>query len=486
MEARLRRQYFLFFAAVFVMALLVLSHVTRSDGDDTYFYIYANEMGFIDYLRWRYATWTGRMGAEAIVYIIFRSNIWVWRVVNAAMLSLLPMGLIRLTQTVTGCAADEPHKLYVPLTAVAAYFMMSVMTLGYAAVWMNGSIFYTWTFTCGIWSLVPVAESVMGHGVKRRTFLLSIPLALIASMSIEQMGAVLIAFEVLAVLHNMYKMRRGEGAYLSQAMCNAQWLLIIQTVITVIGFAVCYMAPGNDLRTASEIETWMPEFQTLGVGRHILITAQWLLSSFANESKLFLAAIWCIGIALLWQGCAINTPKGGNRAHSYVYGSGNGRVSRIVWSGIAAIFTITALLPFAGIDILSDLGVAELETASCIEHVPDFADFTARMWGCMAWWSLALIFTFVWLCKVMGFRPIILLAYLAGIASEAILYFSPTMYASGERIYYLTDILLLFVLLSMLLKLRGDKARWAVCAGITAAGVCNFLSQLEIIASRIS
>ena len=33
-----------------------------------------------------------------------------------------------------------------------------------------------------------------------------------------------------------------------------------------------------------------------------------------------------------------------------------------------------------------------------------------------------------------------MLAYLAGIASEAIMYCSPTMYASGARVYYLTDL----------------------------------------------
>jgi hypothetical protein len=486
MEGRLRRKYFLFFAAVFVAALCVMSRVGRSDGDDTYFYIYANNMQFLEYLKWRYATWTGRMGAEAVVYIIFRSNIWVWRIINALMLALLPMGVIRLAATVTGCTTDDSHKLYLSVTSVASYFMMSVMTLGYAAVWMNGSIFYTWTFACGVWALVPVADSVMGREIKRRTFVVSIPLALLASMSIEQMGAVLIAFEMLAVAHNIYKTHRGGNTYLSGAKSTAQVLLIVQTIITIVGFIICYMAPGNDLRSASEIETWMPEFASLGVARHILITAQWILSSFANESKLFLAAIWCIGIVLLWQGRNIDAPEDGKCEYSNVYGTGHGSVSRIVWTVIAAIFTIISLLPFAGIDIFSDLGLGALDTEMCIEHVPEFADFSARIWVCMAWWSAALIFTFVWIWKVVGFKPIILLAYLAGIASEAVLYFSPTMYASGERVYYLTDILMLFVLLAMILNVKGDKARWAVCAGMTAAGVCNFLSQLDIIAARIT
>ena len=47
-----------------------------------------------------------------------------------------------------------------------------------------------------------------------------------------------------------------------------------------------------------------------------------------------------------------------------------------------------------------------------------------------------------------------MLAYLAGIASEAIMYCSPTMYASGARVYYLTDLLYLFIILTLAFSLK--------------------------------
>lgn len=58
---------------------LVLRSVELSDGDDTYFYYCARSMGFFEYLSWRYQTWVGRMAGEALVYLVFRSNIWLWR-----------------------------------------------------------------------------------------------------------------------------------------------------------------------------------------------------------------------------------------------------------------------------------------------------------------------------------------------------------------------------------------------------------------------
>ena len=83
-------------AAIF----LILNQTGYSDGDDTYFYHYSTTMGFFEYLSWRYQTWVGRMAAEAIVYITFNLGLGFWRVADAVMMVLLPIGILRL-----GCKA---------------------------------------------------------------------------------------------------------------------------------------------------------------------------------------------------------------------------------------------------------------------------------------------------------------------------------------------------------------------------------------------
>ena len=82
----------IFWALMLIGALLVVSQSSYSDGDDAFFYQYTNSMGFGEYLSWRYQTWVGRMSGEAFVYLAFRLGLGFWRVVNAVMLVLLPMG----------------------------------------------------------------------------------------------------------------------------------------------------------------------------------------------------------------------------------------------------------------------------------------------------------------------------------------------------------------------------------------------------------
>ncbi len=153
------------------------------------------------------------------------------------------------------------------VAVVSGYLLMAIMTVGYAAIWINGSIFYTWSFTCGIWALVPVADIVFdtgdGGSGDHNTwhFFYSIPCAVLASMSIEQMAAVLVTFEVLAVL--VVILRKHES--------KEPILLIIQTAVTVVAFVILFLAPGNDIRVASEVQNWMPQYENFLFGSIFLL-----------------------------------------------------------------------------------------------------------------------------------------------------------------------------------------------------------------------
>ena len=119
--------------------------------------------------------------------------------------------------------------------------------------------------------MMPLADLVFDTGAfSNRQLIYALPCSVIAAMSIEQMGAVLLAFEGLSILSLLLQKKRIPVAI---------W---IQTVITFAAFVILFMAPGNDVRVASEIATWMPGYKELSVGKHLFMTIQWMLSSFAN------------------------------------------------------------------------------------------------------------------------------------------------------------------------------------------------------------
>ena len=308
----------IFWAFMAIAIFVILNQMGYSDGDDTYFYHYSTTMGFFEYLSWRYQTWVGRMAAEAIVYITFNLGLGFWRAADAVMMVLLPIGILRLGCKAAGYTGyiallneyqervdvgTEQHNsgelnvwrniwksIRYPVLLASGYLLMSVMTLGYSAVWVNGSIFYTWTFTAGVWAMMPLADLVFDTGAfSNRQLIYAIPCSVIAAMSIEQMGAVLIAFEGLSILSLLIQKKRIPA------------VIWIQTAITFVAFVILFMAPGNEMRVASEITTWMPGYKELSVGKHLFMTIQWMLSSFANEGKAFFIAIWTAGFLLLMK-----------------------------------------------------------------------------------------------------------------------------------------------------------------------------------------
>lgn len=444
----------LFWALMFFGAFLLLTQVGYSDGDDAFFYQYTHEMGFFEYLSWRYQTWVGRMSGEAMVYIAFSLGIWFWRIVNAMMLVLLPCGVLKLAEKATGIRT----KNFLPgesVAVVSGYLLMAIMTVGYAAIWINGSIFYTWSFTCGIWALVPVADIVFdtgdGGSGDHNTwhFFYSIPCAVLASMSIEQMAAVLVTFEVLAVLVVILRKHEKQRTI----------LLIIQTAVTVVAFVILFLAPGNDIRVASEVQNWMPQYEELSFWEHLFVTVQWLVSSFANENRLLLFGIWLAGIL-------------------HIICKNERKASDVACMTAAGLFSAAALLPFAGIKVFSDCGLHIADITVRLEQVPRIEEMQAANWFAMCWWIAALLFTCILIWKVSKHNVVLMLVWLGGIASEAIMHFSPTIYASGARVYYLTDWMCMFIILVLAFKMPGKRWRDLYYSIVAGFGVWNLLYQV--------
>ena len=460
-----KRNFMIFGALMFVGILFVLSFVGYSDGDDAFFYQYANQMGLFEYLSWRYETWVGRMAAEALVWVTFRSGIWFWRVVNAAMLLCLPVGIAGLAGRIVrgdshrvgdeaclpsrgrereGEAAGAARAWFgAVLICFCGYLWMDAMTLGYAAVWVNGSIFYTWSFTCGIFALFPAADAVFGR--KRAPWYAgwyALPCCVIAAMSIEQMGAVLLTLEIIACAVLLGKRRA------------VPVLLAVQTALTALSFATLFLAPGNELRIAQETQTWMPMFDTLSVGEHLFLTLQWLLSSFANENSVVLCALWMFLAFVLWE-----------------------RKKRVLlWP--LALFAVAGVLRFFGVSLFCDMGMGEAAAGGQVLSLPAMSELTAGNIFAMVWWSAALVYTLVLLVLAARAPVTMALVYLAGIASEAIMYFSPTMYASGARVFYLTDLCVIFLTAGLFLQIENTKRRrWAFGLALFT-GILHFGVQI--------
>lgn len=446
---------------LYVVSLVVLSFIGYSDGDDAFFLEYCGNMGFLEYLRWRYETWTGRIASEAMMYIFFNLDLWVWRIVNAGMLVAFPVVAVALKKRVVSAdeeATENGRVLVSLIMAMLFYLFLDIKAFGYSTIWITGSMNYLWPMVCGIVALCVVAEVTFDvrkeNGIVAWKFVLAVVCALIATMSSEQMGAVLLAFEMLCIAQKIRKKQSVGGG------------IVVLTVATMGAFAVSSLSPGNDLRIVAAIEYNMPQFESLTIGERGFLLIQWLVSSFANESAVFLIAIWLIGILLLWERMRENKAD-------------RKEFTSMKWFMISGgIFLIVAILGKCGVTILNDIGINLAGLTGLVEQVPQAANMTAVQWGALVWWILALIFTFFFLWKVSNGSCLILLIYLGAVASEAIMIFSPTIYSSGERVFFLAGLMLWFIAMVLYETLPKGKMRVIYVSALVCIGLGNLALQL--------
>ncbi len=456
-------------ALLYAGCLAVLSFIGYSDGDDAFFLEYCSSMGLFEYLKWRYAEWTGRMVSEAIMHIFFNLDLWVWRIVNAGMLAALPVALValkkRVVPDVDGWSENDKNRsLFVGLImAILFYAFLDIKAFGYSAIWITGSMNYLWPMVCGVVTLGVVAQVAFdakdGNKVPAWKFAAGAVCAIIAAMSSEQMGAVLLAFEIICIAEKLWKKR---------AVGIGMWIL---TIATIGAFLVSSLSPGNELRIAMAVEHNMPQFEALSLSERFFILVQWLVSSFANENVVFLIAIWLVGILLL--ACKI---KSGNlqdkcalRAKIYLAGS--------------AVFTVVALLGKCGVTVVSDIGINLAELAGLVEQVPAASDMSAAQWTALVWWLLAMVFTLFFLWEISDKKWLAAFTYMGAVACEVILIFSPTIYSSGERVFFITGLMLMFLVMVLYEQLPKGKVRAGYVGALLIFGVGNLLLQaMELLA----
>ena len=224
-------------------------------------------------------------------------------------------------------------------------------------------------------------------------------------------------------------------------------------------FAVVLAAPGNTLRVAAETETWFPAFQALSFGEHTFISVQWILSSLANEGKIFLVLIW---IAALLSA----TPKSKPTVVATV------------------LFSAVAILPLAGITALADTGINYIDPAVRPEVFPSIANATVLNFVTMAWWLAAATFTLFLIHRHLGARGTFL--FTIAILCEAMMFFSPTIYASGERVFFVTDWILAFIILCLFSKIASEKHRNIFFSVALILALLNILTQVPEMLAKLS
>ena len=130
------------------------------------------------------------------------------------------------------------------------------------------------------------------------------------------------------------------------------------------------------------------------------------------------------------------------------------------------------------------MGINYIDPAVRPEVFPSLAQATPMNILAMIWWFAATAFTLFLIQKHLGAKSAIL--FIVAILCEAMMFFSPTIYASGERVFYVTDWILVFIILNQVSKIPSEKRKLIFFSLALILTILNEVTQASELLAKLN
>ena len=409
----------------FILLFLVMLFVHRFIvlySDDSWFYNESQNKGYWEYITYRFNNWTGRMSVETTVYFIFKAGLMLWKIINPIMISLFAYFFSRI---LLGKDNKLDKKVLFLFNCLCCFLIgyINISVTSSSMFWATGSMYYLWVWVATLIALIPYRDSLeKKYDFKLLHFLGFLFCAAFGAWGQEQSALVMLIISVAVLLYDLIINKR------------VQVPLIIETIVIITFSIILFTAPGNNARFQAEMERWYPDFADLSLTQHLLTGIQWLLNFVVNEGKIVIIFIWI----LLSKGLFDKYRQSNKRWIAIIPILGVILIS----SSLISINNLIQIPSSVDLDAIlkrtlltfNEINLQNLHLATLLSY---------------SIWGVLLMLTPVMIVLLYGKSrksSICVLLLVLAFCSAAMIFFSPTIFASGHRVFFAMSILLLLLL----------------------------------------
>jgi hypothetical protein len=406
-------------------------------GDDMYFSTV--NIPYLDWIKLRYNTWSGRLFPDTLAFVLLGHSFFLWQLINPVLIMLAAYAIVRLL---------SPKVEF-------EYFLVSLLTFGYFSknvlsssfFWSTGSLNYLWPIALGLIAMIPYSDYVREEKTinwgKTAFFVL---IAFLSAISNEQVALCMSAFAILTHIF----------LFINHKTQNIKLLII--TFIVLLGTAILLLAPGNSLRWVAEVERWYPGFDKFSLKDHLYIGAIWIFNKLFIDMK-YLLALFSFVICYIYHK---------NEKGDLFY----------------RVFFIMVLIVFSNMilgynaDILYNFNlIQQHQITNTLFHFSMINRSFIYALIPYIFWFTYMVLLFYLILKQAKEKWFVFFSLAASIASLVIMFFSPTIYASGNRVLAACSVLWSFVILKLIMDnhlIRNNNQ-------IVIIGVLPLLSLVQLL-----
>lgn len=357
------------------------------------------------FLAQRYLTWSGRTVGEALLMLFLRAPLVCWKLVNFGLLFYISYFLCRLFTWAAGPLPARERILF----GSASLWMIFFLSLNSPAFWFSATFFYVWPAAAMLYTLSPLVALLFGQKVRWRCLPLWC-LAAVLAASQEQSCALTLTFFLLLLAALWLREKHFRPIFL------------LQLLILAAETAWVLLSPGGSARTADEAAAAYPNFPQLSLLQKL---CGGLVNLLAHQF-FYIQLIAILLLAFLSIATLQLAPK---KWLKILLAALNG-----VQFFLCVPFNLLLAATRGGFQWLNAAFTGRaFDRAACLALTLGFLCLLADL-------ALSL---FLWFKRRDATHAGVLLCILAAYASAMTISFSPTIYSSGQRVFFYTDILLL-------------------------------------------
>lgn len=404
-----------FYVGLFVLAVLYFMNFNVDLGsDDGWFMKISEEYSFVGFLQWRYNNWSARLFPEAMLYLIFLVPLFIHHLISACAWMLFSYSLVRIF------VGTVDRKNF--LVAFLSLGFINIWVMKDAIFWITGAVNYLWPLALGLFALIPYADHFF-RNQKTAIWLYLLP-AFVFSFSNEQL--ILCVIGVVLIYHVAIVIKKGKEHY----------YLYIPTAFFVTGFLFMFLAPGNKLRMQQEIKLWMPDFSDLSPMARVLRGSTWLFEGW--QTKLFLLFILILVVSLVLDSSKLLAKIG------------------IGYTLFLVLLTYNFPDRVTNFQLINEGNwINSFKFGNFLSGTFMNAILPYLLWGLFFGLVIALSIS------VAKQKIFIGLSYSAALFSSIMMWFSPTMYASGARVFMCASVFLLINLFLLYQQIQENVSQHA-------------------------
>ena len=368
-----------------------------------------------------YNIWSGRIITSALSNLFLRMPLIVFKICNVFVYLIGIISIFKIIELFI--------KIQNPIVENIIFFGLFIISftisfdvINAGMMWVTGSFNYLWPTVFMFVALIPFIEKLTNTQEKEyKIYFLFYILADFVACFAEQTALVLITIDTIAIMYEIFNKKKLDK------------LLIIHYIIIVILTIIELSAPGNFVRVMASTLRRYPSFAMLNLGDKLLQGLILLANQLLNFDKiLMLILTFFIAMSNIKRKDVKITLKIFSMipliyfVSSYIcekIGIGEGIVYNLTYFGIEYIYGIKVYIPILIFAINMGLIVSLI--------LFSFSDVKTGI-------LTALIF-------------------LGSIASSLSISFSPTIYVSGSRVFFLMDALLIVVIGIFIINILNKK-----------------------------